>query len=277
MSYLDLRYEQVSFKASHNSYAGTGKLEQHLEWDAIHPSNWGCRGIELDIAQKAPGWAWSVQHEPEFTTANPAFSVYLGYLKAWHDARPDHDPIFVTVDVKSWSGPHDGIAWSLDGYIDKHLGASNLLTPGEVIGPAEDLVQAVTTTGWPTVRELLGTFIFCLSGIESPRKESYAGYRAKERLCFVDRPVPAGSSTGTPSRRHGSIAIFNGQLTKAGTWPTMVELLTEKPGFLVRGYGANGEDRWQRALRARVNVLATDCVIGFPWAKVGTEPFLKTR
>jgi len=58
-----LRYSEVAFKASHNSYDRDEKpITTQTGWSSKNQYQGGCRGLELDIHQSEQLWLWSVAH-----------------------------------------------------------------------------------------------------------------------------------------------------------------------------------------------------------------------
>ena len=128
-NYLDeLRYDQVSFKQTHNSYiqhrsdaqenwGGTGRcdswrgitIEEQLNFHGAIPWHGGVAGIEMDL--KVDGrsldeaeWRWCVRHRRMYSgSLNHRFSKYLERLSDWSAANPNHDVITVMIELK-WLG-----------------------------------------------------------------------------------------------------------------------------------------------------------------------------
>ncbi len=100
-----LKYNEVTFKASHNSYDRDETTHEQLDFHHEDPSRCGCRGLEFDI------WRHSDEKEKFFTvshtqilTEGPPLAWYLGLLLSWHLNNPGHDVILITLDIKSHMG-----------------------------------------------------------------------------------------------------------------------------------------------------------------------------
>ena len=94
-------FQNVVFKASHNSYDRKESLSEQLTLKSpIYQC--GCRGIELDIwrhsSDSMNDGYFTVNHA---TNGGPKLSVYLDQLSDWHTKNPDHDVIWVMLDIKS--------------------------------------------------------------------------------------------------------------------------------------------------------------------------------
>ena len=157
----------------------------------------------------------------------------------------------------------------LDATIDEHLGRDLLFTPGELMGDHDDLVRGAMANGWPTLDELRGRFVLCLSGDE-PTKRSYAR-ASRNRLCFADKRLRSGDRL--PSTTSGDRVFFNFNSTESWDWDRRVRWFAQRQGFVTRMYGVNSEDLWKRVQAAGANMIATDKVRNHRWAKVGGKPF----
>ena len=278
MAFDLIPYDRVAFKASHNSYQRDEDLHVQLVWDAARPWQSGCRGLELDVTRHSDSSAgthlsyFQISHDKG--GSGPPLGAYLGYLLSFHANHPNHDPVFLTVDVKSESGSRAKFPKEIDSYLREWFDASLIWTPADMLArsrASRDLCAAVARAGWPSVGELRGKFLFCLSG-NKDWKRVYADDNPKQRLCFADRDV--SDDDPNVAACTGNRAIVNMHLFTAdhGVWSVTI------PRFhlarqLVRGYELGSSGLWSKALAAGVNVLATDQVRGRTWAHVGTEAF----
>jgi len=276
-AYIDWLYDAVCFKASHNSYLGpNGKPQDPAKWTFKPKFDAGCRGFELDLYQCKPdgggmGCEWSVSHEGEVLGKGCwPLKPYLEYLRKWSQADPLHDPIFVSLDLKSVRQPYQQFAEDLDAYLDGSL-KGQLFTPGNLLaGGAPDLVRAVRDPlhGWPPIASLLGKIIFCLSGTGTASRAAYAAHHPAERLCFADLDRPEDVTLTQETLATGHQVVINvphDQMFWGKNW------LKYNPGFLLRVYGLGPGD-WSKAVGKGPNVLATDYVTKL---KVGAQPFVK--
>lgn len=266
------RYNEVAFKASHNSYDRTERpIVDQLPFSTAQPHQAGCRGLELDLHLSGDLWEWSVSHVGPYSGLNDRqFGAYLRLLNRWSERHAGHDVITVHLDLKS--RPHDlrSFAYYLDAYILDHVDGDRIYQPDALRGTETSLVAGATKNGWPTLAELRGRFVFCLSGNE-PAKVSYA--RARGRVCFADRTLTFGEVKKKPDDTAGDRVFFNFDLDPVQAWRTHLEWFFRRQGFVTRGYTLNDGTIWERALAWKVNVLATDKVRNHTWASVGTQPF----
>lgn len=263
-------YQDVTFKASHNSYERDERpFTEQLSWTGRSPHQAGCRGVELDLRESPNLPVWAVDHDEYTSRADRQFSEFLHHLRRWSSMHPRHDVITVTLDLKAAARDRRQFPRYLDAMIDECLGRDLLFTPAALIGDHESLVAGAMATGWPTLHELRGRFILCLSGDE-PTKKSYSS-SSRQRLCFADQRLRQGDRL--PSRTSGDRVFFNFNATETWDWVAAVRALADRQGFVTRTYGLNSADLWQRAIAAGANIVATDKVRGHSWAHVGDEPF----
>ena len=271
----DLRYNQVAIKASHNSYERNERpVVTQLPFSQAHPHQAGCRGLELDLHLSGDQWEWSVAHVGGYDgSASKQFRAYLRVLRQWSRKEGRHDVITVYLDLKS--RPHDlrSFGYYLDAYIEEFMDRDRMFAPPDLQGDADSLVAGASAKGWPTLEELRGRFIFCLSGHEDA-KAAYS--RARGRLCFADKKLSFDDARNRkPSTTEGDRVFFNFNLDPAQDWKAPLRWFHEQPGFVTRGYTLNDSLIWKKALGWKVNLLATDKVRNHDWATVGPEPFRK--
>ena len=277
MSNVDTAYNQLAFKASHNSYQRDEDLHEQLHWDSAHPWQGGCRGLEIDITRHSDSSGgtslgfFQVSHDQG--GSGPPLANYLGYLLSWHLADTGHDPIFVDLDIKSEAGDETSFPDEIDTYLREWFSAPLLYTPGNLVGKSGlELVAYVQESGWPTLAALAGKFIFCLSGYDK-WKSLYAKTSPTSRLCFADFDVKDTAGSSPVSSGWRAIANVHLYSDDYDDWKQLIPKL-RADAFLVRGYVLNGEGLWDKALDAGINVLATDKVRDYSWATVGNEPFV---
>jgi hypothetical protein len=256
-------YSHVSFKASHNS---VDRDEIPITHQLRNPSGRqpfqaGCRGLELDIHDAPNLWEWSVSHlGPYSGAANHQLSGYFRLLREWSNVHGNHEPVLLTIDVKSMTKSRTSFPREFDDLLRRTLGKDRLYTPMELQGTAPDLVRGARDNGWPTVDELQNRFIVCLSGDEAVKK-TYSG--ARNRLAFAD--VRVGGAIRRPSVNKGDRVFLNYKVGQAN-WERDARHFAPYDAFVFRLFGIDDEATWARALDARVNVLSTDRVRKYSWA-----------
>ncbi len=262
-----LRYDRVRFKASHNSYAKKIPLEEQLTFHHSHPHRRGFRGLELDVHQDRKGCTWCVRHligdcsrvHRNRKKARRRGPDCLGHwfreLVDWSDANPGHDVITLTLDLKRIVR-RETFGEDFDELLTQSgLDKSRLFTPEELTGP------------WPTLGELAGRFIACLSGFEGV-KANYA--RQPGRLCFADRSLGPGKRPKANDPR--LFLNYNWREFEVGQG-NVFRRPRNRP-FVVRAYNLRKDPAlgsWDVAARKGVNIMSTD------WLRrlsVGSEPFV---
>ncbi len=276
MGNQDSQYDQLAFKASHNSYDRDEDFHQQLKWNPSQPYDGGCRGLEVDIVRHSNSTKgtslgyFQVSHDQGGN--GPPLANYLGYLLSWHLADPGHDPVFVDLDIRSKEGDVSVFPDEIDNYLREWFSGPLIFTPGNLLtDPDLDLVGNLEKNGWPALETLRGLFLFCLSGTNS-WKEFYANDDLSHRLCFSDVDVDDTKTTSPVTSGNRAVANLHLYSDDYDKWKKLVPSLRAQR-LLVRGYVLNSEGIWDKAQGAGVNVLATDKVSGHDWAKVGNEPF----
>jgi hypothetical protein len=265
-----LPYNQVSFKASHNSYDRDETLVQQLAWDPNQPWQGGCRGLELDINQSEDGNYWSVGHVGGYSSKERQLSQFLNELRVWSQDGPDHDVVTLYLDLKE---VHEGFADDLDQYVSQYLGRP-IYRPGELMGAQSSVPNGARAYGWPTLNQLRGKFIVVLSG-DSDAKAAYSNEDPRERLCFADKDRDADESPESNTR-----VFFNYHLYESDhdEWGPVFRAQATNPASICRGYVINEGDFWDNALAAGCNIPSTDKVRNHDWAMVSrSAPFTQLK
>ncbi len=268
-SYQNLPYNQAVFKSSHNSYDRDEQpLGKQLAFhnDPATYYNCGCRGLELDIWRhtqddpKSPDW-FTVNH---LTNGGEIFSVYLKQLQDWHKQNPGHDPVWVSLDVKSSMGDESTFPEELDRYLTIFMGRDLILAPGDLFEgiSGNNLSERVKQQGWPLLGTLINKFIFCLSG-EEDWKKTYAETAPATRLCLAD--ATDASKLLVPNAR----VVYNVKAGKGS--PDDINRLKSNKN-LIRIYDTDSQKDWQNAIQLGGNILATNEVSDHTWAAVSTQP-----
>jgi hypothetical protein len=272
-----MKYHEVSFKASHNSYERNESIHQQLNYFPNDPSRCGCRGLEFDI------WRHSSATERFFTVSHDdpnggyPFAYYLGLLLSYHLNNPQHDVILVTIDIKSSNGSIASLPAEIDNYIAEYFHKKLLFTPGCLFTNKKlSLCENVVRYGWPDIASMKGQFVFCLSGTPA-WKNLYAHTDIQSRLCFSDVDVDDDDKNITAPVT-GDFVFFNMHIYSDdySTWKKTLPLFFNK-NLITRVYEANGETLWNKALHAGASILATNQVSGKAWAKVGNTAFAQRK
>lgn len=127
----------------------------------------------------------------DFLSSCETLQICLGQIRSWSDAHPDHLPIVINIEAKG-----DGLGLpeflgftpivpidsaqldAIDAELRLALG-DRLITPDVVRGEAADLRTAMTTTGWPTLKDSRGKVLFFLDN-EGLRDTYIAGHPTLE-------------------------------------------------------------------------------------------------
>lgn len=265
-----LRYNQVSFKASHNSYDRDETLVEQLHWNSSQPWQGGCRGLELDINQSSSGNQWSVGHVGGYSSNERQLSQFLNELRVWSEGDPDHDVVTLYLDLKE---VHAGFEDGLDSYVRQYLGRP-IYRPVDLMGSQPTLADGARVNGWPTLNGLRGKFIVVISG-DSDAKTAYADKNPRERLCFADKDRDQDEAPSSSTR-----VFFNYHVWEADEdeWGPVFRGQVNNPASICRGYVIDEGDFWRNVLDAGCNILATNRVRNNDWAKVSSSaPFVQLK
>jgi hypothetical protein len=265
-----LPYNQVSFKASHNSYDRNEPLTQQLQWNRADPWQCGCRGLELDISQSSSGNQWSVSHDPGYSSGDPQLSEYLQQLQEWARQNPGHDVVTLYLDLKS---VQKGFENGLDQYVSQYL-ACPVYRPADLMGSQPTVPDGARVNGWPTLTALADTFIIVLSGL-ADAKAAYAANDPRSRLCFADKSCGPSEVPQSNDRVFFNYHLYSDE---ANQWGPVFRGQATNPASICRGWVLNGESLWNTALNSGCNVLATDKVSNYEWAMVNPDaPFVQLK
>ncbi len=278
-----LTFGSISFKASHNSYERKEKISNQLDFDPTAPYQSGCLAIELDIIRQSNDYKdgnitsgyFKVSHTQGASGASH-LDEWLGYIFGWHNSHPNHLPIIVYIDNKSEAGGYKDFGDRIDQYLKKYFDESIIYTPKMLYNSKEkksedkynDLCSFVVQKGWPTLYEMRGKVIFCLTGNPSWKK-TYADSPnlLTERICFSDD----GSENEEPPI-NGNRVFFNFDTGKKHKWDTMIKKYSKKH-LITRVYEVNDADLWEKALICTFSAIATNKIRNNKWAYVNLAGF----
>jgi hypothetical protein len=266
----DLPYNQVSFKASHNSYDRDEPFIEQLDWNSTQPWQAGCRGLELDINQSETGNRWSVGHVGGYDDDERQLSLFLDELNAWSDRNPGHDVVTLYLDLKS---VQPGFPHWLDAYIQTFLFAP-LYRPADLMGSYDTLELGARYNGWPTLNQLRGKFILVVSG-DGDAKEEYAHDNPRARYCFADKDFGQDEAPHSQTRVFFNYHLYENDYDE---WGPVFRAQASRPETIMRGYVIDEGDFWGDALAAGANLLTTNRVKNNDWAMVSNSaPFTKLK
>jgi hypothetical protein len=270
----NLLYNEVSFKASHNSHDRNEITHEQLLFHERNPSTCGCRGLEFDI------WRHSDETERFFTVSHtqvfkegPPLAWYLGLLLSWHLNNSWHDVILVTIDIKSSHGEVKTFPHEIDQYLKEYFNSHIIFRPSMLFhDKKKSLCENVIEFGWPQLGAMKDKFIFCLSGTDE-WKNFYASLDPINRLCFCDKDFD-DDDNNVSAPLSGNFIFFNTHVysNDYNTWKITIPKFKGR-NLIVRAYEIDGEGLWHKAQSAGASVLATNKVSGAGWAKVGNSPF----
>jgi hypothetical protein len=268
-------FNYLAFKASHNSYDQGVDLATQLSFNPAAPENDGCRGLELDLVQVDKGMDWEVRHSPGWRPSlhddrrkddpTRSLAAWLGDLRDWCDARPDHDPVVVVLDIKSVDFRIQTFPADFDGYLRAAgFHDDNLFTPADLV---------LMNWSWPTLAEMRGYCVLVLSGAEGI-KSTYA--KSRNPLCFADRYIGRNTSKAPDFKKDPRVFI---NIDCNGRFETALDWCCRHPAMFVRVYYVNDQRSWREVGKAGANMLATDFLVGAPWARIdaGAEPEVWTK
>jgi hypothetical protein len=145
-------------------------------------------------------------HIPDFdyNTHYPAFKQALSALKSWSDAHPRHVPIVILVETK-FETVADAVSFipgltsalhfdaAACDAIDQEIkdvfgdGLEQVITPDELRGTATTLREAVSTTGWPRLKDARGKFLFVMEGdADGVYQEGRPNFEGRAMFVYAD-------------------------------------------------------------------------------------------
>ncbi len=271
-----LGFDKIIFKASHNSYERDETLSEQLKFNSNKPYNCGCMGLELDIWRHSSAYTPSQSINKNYftvshtTPGSTTLSSYFNQILEWHNGNPKHNVVLITLDIKSSEGGYDNFHNEIDTYLKCYFNENLIFKPKQLIkNAALSLCENVINTGWPAISasELIGKFIFCLSG-NKDWKSTYAKTNLNARYCFSDLDKSDSDDAVSPPIK-GDIVFFNFHIydKNKGIWLNTIPLFAKKR-LITRAFIANSENNWNNCIKANVSAIATDKVSNHDWAKV---------
>ncbi|MEU6770142.1 Ca2+-dependent phosphoinositide-specific phospholipase C [Streptomyces sp. NPDC046759] len=143
------------------------------------------------------------------TWENGSLRTCLDDLRAWSDAHPRHDPVYLKLELKWGFRSKAGMGPAqLDQLVAKHLGSGNLFTPADMLGTTYPTPDAAARAGaWPTWNQLRGKFL--VYPITGTIENKLAGYDLDHL------------STEQEYAQHLAGLAAAGRLAEASMWPAM--------------------------------------------------------
>ncbi len=272
-----LRMNQIQVVGTHNSYhvkppaklleaqteitseaAGFGYSHAPLDVQLDR----GVRSLEIDVHADPSGTR--VFHVPVVDEGSTCARLVdcLEVVRGWSEKHPSHVPILILVETKEKEFPlvrePDFDAAALD-QMDKEIRSvlepGRLLTPDAVRKEAPTLSEAVTTKGWPTLKESRGKVMLVLHA-RGRIAETYT----KDRPSLESRAMFLESQ---PDKPYAAVFIRNNPAEKG------IQDLLQR-GYIVRtradanlfGSSRDNEQRRDVALASGAQVLSTDFPAG---------------
>ena len=142
----------------------------------------------------------------DFETHCLTFQICLTQMRDWSNANPGHLPIIVMIEGKEEAIPDpldlgftvpllfgsEEVA-AIDREILDVFDRSRLIVPDDIRGDQDSLEQAVFTSGWPTLNEARGRFMFVFLNGDSARDAYLEGHPA-----LAGRVMFTNSTPGEP-------------------------------------------------------------------------------
>lgn len=192
-----LRLNHLQAKGTHNSYHLRPSADAPSFWDYEHAplyeqfADQGVRAIELDIRWSPELNGFRVLHLPRLDALSTCdtFVECLLEVRRFSRAHPGHHPLFVQVEPKETGDDPEPAEYhrAFEAEVREVFNEEELISPDSVRKDAADLVSAIHTHGWPTLRATRGRVLFFFD-CQREFCVEYAnqGLGLKNRLAFVD-------------------------------------------------------------------------------------------
>jgi hypothetical protein len=157
---------------------------------------------ELDV----PGFKVLHIADVDYRTTCNTLIECLTQVKGWSDAHPGHVPMMIQIEAKDDAieigldfalpipiGPAELDA--LDAEIRSVFPPEQLITPDDVRGTHDTLLEAIAQDGWPSLGASRGKVLFCFDNEGSYRADYIAGHAAlRGRVLFTSSEPPAAEA-----------------------------------------------------------------------------------
>ena len=262
----DSALQNIIFKASHNSYNRDETIAQQLTFNSTAAYQCGCRGIELDIWRHDDNnppmnsGYFTVDHTSSFS--GETLKYWLDQVISWHNGNPNHDLVWIMLDIKSSQGDSSTFPNQIDSYLTDYFGLdliASLKFLFPTLSDSNPIGNIIASEGWTTLGSLVGKFIFCLSGNED-WKNVYVNQNPSNRLCFAD--------TDDDKKLGNKRVVYNVEAghEKTSTFQTLIQ-----QNIFIRVYDTNSNNDWTDATNMGANMLATNKVSNSTWAGVSAD------
>jgi hypothetical protein len=253
-SSIDVRYNEVRQKASHNAYQRDESIIDQLIYHRVRTieydlhTNYGEPVLKL---QAAPDGDWLVYHHiADMSTNFKLFSQALSQLKGFHETIPNHEVVTVFFDI-TFDNKHT--PQDFDALITSYIPKEWIFTPADLMSRCPDatsLKDSVNSCGWPYLDELRGKFIFV------PTEGSYAGENRIDALNMI--------SFVTGGFDDANSVFFNMEYKENDTEPAKVY----NAGYVSRVYYADSAEMFADAKNQKANLIAINEInyIEYPWS-----------
>ena len=222
---------------------------------------------------KKPGM--KVMHVPDYDyeTHHYLFTSALTEIKSWSDKNPNHEPLFIMVELKElqfmkYIFPRNcskvlpftkNALDSVDQEIESVFGKNSdqVFTPDELRGNFSTLNEAILKNGWPTLKSVKGKIFFILMAEEETQEKYIEGHESlKGRNMFVfgeeGKPESAFIKIGNPKKQKKEIT----ELVKKGY---IVRTRSDVP---TKDASKNKYKKSEMAFASGAQIISTDYYAG---------------
>lgn len=273
-----LKLNEVQFLASHNSYkkmgSGIGKFfvglgDSFAEARALqysyHPLTYqleqGIRSFELDVRLRQN--KFELTHVPLVDNSSTAVNFFLALeeIRLYSEHNPNHLPLLILLEFKTDWMMLDPFLQNIteeelvifDAMLEEVFG-DDLFTPRDMLETDTTLRETITTTGWPTIQNLLGKVLF----IMHPSETFVPMYYQMDDTLSTQNMF-LGANMDTYQEPYASFIVHNDP-----NFYDIRPLVAEN--FIVRTRLDASlqlhESEWENGIRSGAQILSSDFTIG---------------
>lgn len=210
-----------------------------------------------------PGFKILHVQDIDYLTTVSTLQKALTQVRTWSDANPQHVPLFILLELKEDAASPlltTPVAFdedrldALDAAIRDVLPESELITPDFVRGSHATLREAITTTGWPTLKECRGKVMFALDNPGRQRELYLKGHPSLKGRVLFAAPDEEGDAEAAFFKRNDPESGFDDiqRLVKAGY------LVRTRADSSTAQSRANDGTRRDRAFASGAQLISTD-------------------